>query len=1055
MKKFFFFLLALIAGAGTMMASVPTTISEYSQEGITKGEAMSIPMTYLAFQVGCSSSSYIGVDMYAPSGKNYTIIGTSYTYWADKTYHTYQYFNPASWCYSITTVANGYAFFDLQSVESGVWTLRSVQKYAGEWYYISAQKESNEEEEPIVSNATISQNCEQNGINATLAENFTPQSISANVNGHAYVDLGLPSGNLWATCNLGAQDSTGIGDYYAWGELTTKTSYTNATYQYQDWYGTQAYEYLGDEISETQYDVAKHIYGGDWRFPTAEEAREILTYCTKVAHDNGNEYVGPNGKSIFIPKSGYRQWESVLSSSAPLFWTGTYKPGDDTNYPEANSYAFYGDQGKVQGMCRRFGLPVRPVCSNTSSEASNSCTLTLYAEGCSTPNTYICVVNQEVTINAVPQEDNQFVQWSDGNTDNPRAIVVNSDIELTAQFELIVPPTPQVENAVISQDCDQNGVNASIAIASATEHEYVDLGLPSGLLWATMNIGASGLSNGGDKFAWGEVSPRTTFTRDNYVYLENGAYVNIGNNIAGTQYDAATVLWGDGWKMPTKDQFQELMDNTTEKITEIDGRSCLVLTSKINGNTIIIPSIDIITQYGNQETGFGLFSSTALSTSFAYRAWEWGKMYSYSYSWRWEAYAIRPVHAPMQSSSPSALTHTLTLYADGCDTPNVYVCAAGQEISVTAVPDEDNQFVQWSDGNTDNARIVTLSEDTTLTAIFEPIHMATGLKMIYVNGDSLDNFASDRYAYTLTYPANTAESDLPTVADITWDLGDKYQTVTATQAGTTIVLTVVSGRGLVTTYVLSFVIERPNQYTVTTLSNNVEWGIAIGGNVYNVDADVSIGAFANDGYQFYHWNNTINSNPYTFQLTQDTTFMATFLPNTEEGIIVDVTSTSAHMEWEIKPWGNHGYWIWVYLDRDHKHWYCKMRFTYAGELDKFYWGPASRHCDESEPNHAPVRSKSIVTPDTYFDADAMAISYNLVDIEPATNYFYTLETVDETETAISVIAGTFNTPALTTDIENMSSSVQGGDKSRLILRDGQIFILRGEKVYTLQGQEIE
>ena len=171
MKKFFFFLLALITGAGTMMASVPTTISEYSQEGITKGEAMSIPMTYLAFQVGCSSSSYIGVDMYAPSGKNYTIIGTSYTYWADNTFHTYQYFNPVSWCYSITTVANGYAFFDLQSVESGVWTLRSVQKYAGEWYYISAQEESNKEE-------VISEEAEKE---ETSADDATAVSIEEQV----------------------------------------------------------------------------------------------------------------------------------------------------------------------------------------------------------------------------------------------------------------------------------------------------------------------------------------------------------------------------------------------------------------------------------------------------------------------------------------------------------------------------------------------------------------------------------------------------------------------------------------------------------------------------------------------------------------------------------------------------------------------------------------------------------------------------------------------------------------------------------------------------------
>ena len=622
---------------------------------------------------------------------------------------------------------------------------------------------------PSVEEAIIYQDCNKNGINAALAENHSLQSISANINGHAYVDLGLPSGNLWATCNLGAQDSTGIGDYYAWGELTTKTSYTNATYQYQDWYGTQAYVYLGDEISGTQYDVAKHIYGGDWRFPTAEEAREILTYCTKVAHDNGNEYVGPNGKSIFIPKSGYRQWESVLSSFAPLFWTGTYKPGDDSNYPEANSYAFYGDQGKVQGMCRRFGLPVRPVCSNTFSESSNSFTLTLYAEGCNTPNTYICASNQEVTINAVSQESNVFKQWSDGNTENPRTIVI--------------------------------------------------------------------------------------------------------------------------------------------------------------------------------------------------------------------------------------------------------------------------------------------SQDTTFTAIFEPIRMATDLDMIYINGNPIDGFAPDQYTYTFRYPSTTAEETLPTSTDITWDLGDEYQTVTATQAGNTIVLTVISGRGLVTTYVLSFVIERPNQYTVTTLSNNDAWGMAIGGNVYNANVNVSIGAFANDGYQFYHWNNSITANPYTFQLTQDTSFVATFLPNTEEEIITDITSTSVHMEWEVKPWGNHGYWVWIYLDKDHKQWYCKMRFYADGSLSKFYWGPASKHYDGSEPDQAPSRyiAKS---PTSYLTAPSV-ISYDLEYIDEGTQYFYTIEDVDENENVISVIAGTFNTPPITTDIENTSSSLQGGDRGRLLLRDGQIFILRGEKTYTLQGQEIE
>ena len=333
----------------------------------------------------------------------------------------------------------------------------------------------------------------------------------------------------------------------------------------------------------------------------------------------------------------------------------------------------------------------------------------------------------------------------------------------------------------------------------------------------------------------------------------------------------------------------------------------------------------------------------------------------------------------------------------------------------------------------------------------DSIEMVPYLNMIYINGDSVEGYDPYKYTYTFTYPIGTKESGLPSSTDITWDLGDEYQMVTATQAGNTIVLTVISGRGLVTTYVLSFVIERPNQYTVTTLSNNDAWGIAIGGNVYNANSNVSIGAFANDGYQFYHWNNTITANPYTFQLTQDTSFVATFLPNTEEEIITDVTSNSVHMEWEVKPWGNHGYWVWVYIDKDHKQWYCKMRFYADGTLSKFYWGPASKHYDASNP---PLEIPVFRAPQRYFDATT--ISYDLSDIEEDLQHFYTIEGADEYENVVSVLAGTFKTPAHTSNLDNIdSSSLQGGDRGRLIFRNGHIFILRGEKVYSITGQEVK
>lgn len=87
-------------------------------------------------------------------------------------------------------------------------------------------------------------------------------------------------------------------------------------------------------------------------------------------------------------------------------------------------------------------------------------------------------------------------------------------------------------------------------------HEYVDLGLPSGTLWATYNVGATSPYEKGDYFAWGEVEPREDFSWENYKFFEryevdpnNGEWAvleNIGNDISGTEYDAARYQWGNG-----------------------------------------------------------------------------------------------------------------------------------------------------------------------------------------------------------------------------------------------------------------------------------------------------------------------------------------------------------------------------------------------------------------------------------------------------------------------------------------------------------------------------
>ena len=109
-------------------------------------------------------------------------------------------------------------------------------------------------------------------------------------------------------------------------------------------------------------------------------------------------------------------------------------------------------------------------------------------------------------------------------------------------------------------------------------HEYVDLGLPSGLLWATCNVGATSPEDYGDYFAWGETQPKDTYEWSTYQYC-NGSYNTLTKYCSNSSYgyngftdnlttllpedDAATANWGGNWRMPTKEEFQELYNNTT------------------------------------------------------------------------------------------------------------------------------------------------------------------------------------------------------------------------------------------------------------------------------------------------------------------------------------------------------------------------------------------------------------------------------------------------------------------------------------------------------------
>ncbi len=185
----------------------------------------------------------------------------------------------------------------------------------------------------------------------------------------------------------------------------------------------------------------------------------------------------------------------------------------------------------------------------------------------------------------------------------------------------------------------------------------IDLGLPSGTKWACCNLGASTPESYGKYFAWGETSPKNIYTKENHVYyteysyaLGKDVYVNIGTNIAGTNYDAATANWGAPWKMPTNSQIEELLDvsNTKYDWTKENGVAGIRFTGN-NGGSIFLPFAGV-TYYGNSDdvgvSGY-YWSSSILAEDSRYARLLFFYLYDYyagrSHDDRFHGLPIRPV----------------------------------------------------------------------------------------------------------------------------------------------------------------------------------------------------------------------------------------------------------------------------------------------------------------------------------------------------------------------------------------------------------------------------
>lgn len=471
------------------------------------------------------------------------------------------------------------------------------------------------------------------------------------LDGHEYVDLGLPSGRLWATMNYGATSASGYGSYLEWWECSN--------------------------ISAS--------WGSNWRTPSRTEASELVNSCSwswgSKNGVSGYTVTGPNGNSMFMPASGFKMnmGGGAQSLGQQLYYWTT------TSGNSGFAYALNGNSSSVNTnttwnteimMCS-----VRP-CADKIEETIKVTSISLNAQ------TISLTEGDSYTLTATVAPSNatdKSLTWSSSNTSV--AMVNNSVVKAISQGTATITakandgsnvsascqitvkkaePPVEPTNGVLRlwyngtyQEISTNQLDSiTFAIGNYDNgQEYVDLGLPSGLKWATCNVGANAPEESGDFFAWGETEAYNEGTYKWYMYYGSKQKITkyctdsqkgtVDNKtILEEEDDAAHVNWGGSWRMPTNTELDELREKCSWIWASQNGVNGYKVKGP-NGNTIFLPAAGY-PYYGNiTDVGsYGGYWSSSLDeilNSFAYSLSFESDSYSCPSALRNSGRVVRPV----------------------------------------------------------------------------------------------------------------------------------------------------------------------------------------------------------------------------------------------------------------------------------------------------------------------------------------------------------------------------------------------------------------------------
>lgn len=414
------------------------------------------------------------------------------------------------------------------------------------------------------------------------------------------VDLGCSV--LWGTFNLGAKDETGRGGFFGWGDPTGENI---ASYQtYGDRSESLTLRKLQDDLTykdniladltdkeNWSLDIVRQTLSTEtdslWHTPTADQMMELVNKCTWTAVTNYQDVQGLNGWIVRGKEAPYDKNSIFIPNTG-------YRDGVDGNgnpIYSTNTNECYYWSSQLSASPWGYGIFVKLQKGTT---------------GPARERTYLGLHLRPVY---------------DKTTEEPVVVDHSMDVAETTEDGLIVPA------------------------------DGVDLGLS--VKWATWNVGAKQKDSDGKGIAgqygyyysWGSTEPQNSYTSSDYLYYEQP----ITERTLSAEHDAAQAKWGDGWRMPTEDECEELILNCNVSWTSVDGVSGYRYTSRINGKSIFMPAAGVWTDivrfsdYGYYWTSSKHPSNSGLATCMMFKQGQYNDP-SQQYE-RFGGMQIRPVKA--------------------------------------------------------------------------------------------------------------------------------------------------------------------------------------------------------------------------------------------------------------------------------------------------------------------------------------------------------------------------------------------------------------------------